>query len=100
MCYDEANHSKLLTDFGWLSVRNLIKLDMGIFAYKELNSLHPEQDISPFQKLDEQHTIQDLSSITTYLFQEVIHSFSIGPCHTQEADCGMKSHMRLQGCRH
>ena len=54
--YDEANHSKLLTDFGWLSVRNLIKLDMGIFAYKELNNLHPEQDISPFQKLDEQHT--------------------------------------------
>ena len=59
--YDEANHSKLLTDFGWLSVRNLIKLDMGIFAYKELNNLHPKQDIRPFQKLDEQHTIQDLS---------------------------------------
>ena len=77
---------------------------MGIFAYKELNNLHPEQDISPFQKLDEQHTyivtIQDLSPIITYLFQEVIHSFSIGPCHTQEADCGMKSHKRLEGCRH
>ena len=54
--YDEANHSKLLTDFGWLSVRNLVKLDMGIFAYKELNNLHPEQDISSFQKLDDQHT--------------------------------------------
>ena len=54
--YDEANHSKLLTDFGWLSVRNLIKLDMGVFAYKELNNLHPEQGISPFQKLDDQHT--------------------------------------------
>ena len=36
VCYDEANHSKLLTEFGWLSVRNLIQLDMGIFAYKEL----------------------------------------------------------------
>ena len=46
--YDEANHGKLSTDFGWLSVRNLIKLDMGIFAYKELNNLHPEQDIRPF----------------------------------------------------
>ena len=29
---------------------------MGISAYKELNNLHPEQDIRPFQKLDEQHT--------------------------------------------
>ena len=48
--YDEANHSKLLTDFSWLSVKNLIKLDMGIFAYKELNNLHPEQDIHPFQE--------------------------------------------------
>ena len=54
--YDEANHSKLLTDFCWLSVRNLIKLDMGIFVYKELNNLHPEQDIRPFQKVNEQHT--------------------------------------------
>ena len=40
--YDEANHSKLLTDFGWLSVRSLIKSDMVIFAYKELNNLHPD----------------------------------------------------------
>ena len=54
--YDEANHSKLFTGFGWLSVRNLIKLDMGIFAYKELNNLNLEQDIRPFQKLDKQHT--------------------------------------------
>ena len=50
------NHSKLLTDIGWLNVRTLIKLDMGVFAYKELNNLYPEQDVSPFQKLDDQHT--------------------------------------------
>ena len=68
MHYDEANHSKLLTDFGWLSVRNLIKLDMGIFAYKELNSLHPEQDISPFQKLDQQHTYNTRSVTNNNLF--------------------------------
>ena len=63
--YDEASHSKLLTDFGWFSVRNLIKLDMGTFANKELNNLHPEQDISPFQKLDEQHTY-NTRSVTNY----------------------------------
>ena len=65
--YDEANHSKLLTDFGWLSVKNLIKLDMGIFAYKELNNLHPE-DIRPFQKLDEQHTYNTRSVTNNNLF--------------------------------
>ena len=68
VCYDEANHIKLLTDFGWLSVRNLIKLDMGIFAYKELNNLHPEQDIRPFQKLDEQRTYNTRSVTSNNLF--------------------------------
>ena len=34
--YDEANHSDLLTKFGWLSVRNLIKLDTAVFVYKEI----------------------------------------------------------------
>ena len=41
--YDETNHSKLLIDFGWLSVRSLIKLDMGVFAYKGLNSCIPNK---------------------------------------------------------
>ena len=62
MHYDEANDSKQLTDFGWLSVRNLIKLDMSIFAY------NPEQDISPFQKLDEQHTYNTRSVTNNNLF--------------------------------
>ena len=50
--YDEANHSDLLTKFGWLSVRNIIKLDTAVFVYKEINNLHPEQSDSPFQMLD------------------------------------------------
>ena len=104
---DEANHSKLLA--GWLSIRNLIKLDMGVFAYKELNNLHPEQDISPFQELDDQRTYTT-STVTnnnlfiprgTYLFLEIlIYSFLIGPCHTQEANCGMKFHMRSEGYKY
>ena len=68
VCYDEAHHSKLLTDFGWLSVRNLIKLGIVIFAYKELNNLHPEQDIRPFQKPDEQHTYNTRSVTNNNLF--------------------------------
>ena len=50
--YDEANHSDLLTKFGWLSVRNIIKLDTAVFVHKEINNLHPEQSDSPFQMLD------------------------------------------------
>ena len=67
--YDEANHGKLLADFGWLSVnRNLRKLNMSVFAYKELNNLHPEQDISPFQKLDDQRTYNTRSVTNSNLF--------------------------------
>ena len=32
--YDDANHHEVMTGFGWLTVWNLIKLDMGIFVYK------------------------------------------------------------------
>ena len=74
--YDEANHSKFLTDFCWLSVRNLIKLDMGIFAYKELICILNKISISETRQTT---YLQDLSPIITYLFQELIHSFSIGP---------------------
>ena len=41
---------------------------MGIFVYKELNNLHPEQDIHPFQKLDEQHTYNTRSVTNNNLF--------------------------------
>ena len=44
--YEEADHNILLANFGWLSVRNLIKLDMGISFTKNsitgiLNKLTP-----------------------------------------------------------
>ena len=41
--FKEANHSDLLTEFTWLSVRNLIKLDSAVFVHKEVNNLHPER---------------------------------------------------------
>ena len=42
LLYDKANHSDLLTKFAWLSVINLIKLDIAVFVYKEISNLHPE----------------------------------------------------------
>ena len=41
---------------------------MGIFAYKKLNSLHPEQDIRPFQELEEQHPYNTRSVTNNNLF--------------------------------
>ena len=32
--YKDADHLKLICQLGWLTIRNLIKLDLGIFMYK------------------------------------------------------------------
>ena len=37
-------HRLNLEPTGWLNVRSLIKLNLGVFVYKELHSLHPERD--------------------------------------------------------
>ena len=39
--YDEADHQKLLLDFGWLSVGDLIIYDTGVFMYNIVHSLAP-----------------------------------------------------------
>ena len=68
MRYDEANHRDLLTEFAWLSVRNLIKLDTAVFVYKEVSNWHPEQDDSPFQMLDCLHSYNTRSVSNNNLF--------------------------------
>ena len=40
--YKDADHLRLICQLGWLTVRNLIRLDMGIFMYKSQNNLLPE----------------------------------------------------------
>ena len=50
--YEEADHNILLANFGWLSVRKVIKLDIGVFIYKELNNMHPERTDTIFHKAD------------------------------------------------
>ena len=40
--FNDADHPRLLRDLGWLDVRNLIELDMGIFMYKCQNNLMPD----------------------------------------------------------
>ena len=40
--YEDADHLGLFCQLGWLTVRGLIKLDLGIFMYKSQNNLFPE----------------------------------------------------------
>ena len=47
--YEEADHNILLANFGWLSVRNLIKLDIG-FSFTK--NIHPERTDTIFNKVD------------------------------------------------
>ena len=40
--YENADHPRLICQLGWLIVRNLIRLDLGIFMYKSQNNLLSE----------------------------------------------------------
>ena len=40
--YEAADHNSLLCDYGWLNVRNLIRLDLGVFMYKTQKGLAPD----------------------------------------------------------
>ena len=40
--YKDSDHLKLICQLGWLTIRNLIKLDLGIFMYQSYNKLLPE----------------------------------------------------------
>ena len=66
--YEEADHNILLANFGWLSVRNIIKLDMGIFIYKEQNNMHPERTNTIFHKVDNIHSYRTRSVTSNNLF--------------------------------
>ena len=66
--YAEADHDTLLSNIGWLNVKSLITLDLEVFVYKELHSLHPEHDDSLFQELDNLHYHKTRSASSNNLF--------------------------------
>ena len=45
--YEDADHEKLLIDFGWLNVRNLIAYDLGVFMFKTMSNIVSEDIIVP-----------------------------------------------------
>ena len=60
--FEHADHSRFLAEYGWLSVRNLIKMDMGICMNKILNRQAPEEFKYIFQPVSSMHRYQTRSS--------------------------------------
>ena len=59
--YEAADHNSLLCDYGWLNVRNLIRLDLGVFMYKIQKGLANQMSFMIFitQLLSYTHIIPD-----------------------------------------
>ena len=56
--FHDADHTRLLQDLGWLNVRSLLELDMGIFMYKCKNKLMPDSITNLFRTVDSVHSYQ------------------------------------------
>ena len=60
--YEAADHNSLLCDYGWLNVRNLILLDLGVFMYKTQKSLAPDVFYDPYHSVTEVHSYNTRSA--------------------------------------
>ena len=65
--YEDADHLKLTGQFGWLTVRNLIKFDLGIFVYKSQSKL-PETAGDFHVYANKVHSYQTRSAVSGSVF--------------------------------
>ena len=70
--YDEADHLVLLRELGWLSIRKLITLDLGIFIYKVNKGITPDPVCEIFQKASDSHCYE-----ITYAMKDDFHKIAI-----------------------
>ena len=70
--YGEADHPVLPRELGWLSIRKLITLDLGIFMYKANKGITPDPICEIFQKASDTHR-----SETRYAMEDDFHKFAI-----------------------
>ena len=66
--YEDADHLRLICQLGWLTVRNLIRPDMGIFMYKSQNNLLPETAGEFHLPADKIHSYQTRSAVSGNMF--------------------------------
>ena len=62
--YEYTDHNSLLKEFGWLSVRTLIKLDMRVFMYNTQNDTAPEEFSQLFVSISNIHGCLIWSALT------------------------------------
>ena len=60
--YESADHNSLLCDYGWLNVRNLIRLDLGVFMYKTQKGLAPDVFYDLYHSVTELHSYNTRSA--------------------------------------
>ena len=69
--YDETDHQKLVSDFGWHSVRDLITYDTTIFMYKIVHSLAPGHitDLFCKQEIVHRHRTRSAEKVNIFIPQ-------------------------------
>ena len=60
--YEAADHNSLLCDYGWLNVRNLIRLDLGVFMNKTQKGLAPDVFYDLYHSVTELHSYNTRSA--------------------------------------
>ena len=60
--YEVADHSRLLCDYGWLNVRNLILLDLRVFMYQTQKGLAPDVFYDFYHSVTELHSYNTRSA--------------------------------------
>ena len=66
--YEDADHVGLIGQLGWLTVRGLIKPDLGIFMYKSQNNLLPETAGEFHIPAEMVHSYQTRSAVSGSIF--------------------------------
>ena len=56
--YDSAGHPLLLTELGWLNIRQLIMFDLGIFMFKTKREITPQSVNNMFNDISDIHHYQ------------------------------------------
>ena len=96
--FHDADYTRLLQDLGWLNVRSLLELDMGIFMYKCQNKLMPDSITNLFRTVDSVHSYQTRGAKSGNLYiPKSLHS-SAQKClsQTMVLKYGMKSLVRFE----
>ena len=65
---EDADYLGLICQLGWLTVRGLIKLDLGIFMYKSQNNLSPETAGKFHRPAEMVHSYETRSAVSGHVF--------------------------------